>query len=131
MTNTSKHAKINKSNISEYIERFSAGNSTDAYEFLGCHKTTRGYIFRVWAPNAKSVRVVGDFNNWDTFSAVMNKIDGGIWEIEIPNAGIYDNYKYYIETASGRFVHKSDPYAFHACTRPENASKIYDIDEYK
>jgi len=128
---TPRFAKSKKINLSECIEHFSAGNCTNAYEFMGCHKSKKGYTFRVWAPNAKSVRVVGDFNNWDTSSVVMNKLDGGIWEITIDNAKIYDNYKYYIETEDGRLIYKSDPYAFHSCTRPENASKIYDINEYK
>ena len=93
---TPKFIKTKKLNLSECIERFSAGNCTNAYEFLGCHKAKKGYTFRVWAPNAKSVRVVGDFNNWDTFSPSMNRIEGGIWEINAEDAKIYDNYKYYI-----------------------------------
>jgi len=125
-----KFTKQKKINISECIEHFSSGNCTNAYEFMGCHKAKKGYTFRVWAPNAKSVRVVGDFNNWDTSSPIMERTNSGIWEITVNDAKIYDNYKYYIETADGRFIHKSDPYAFHACTRPENASKIYNIDEY-
>ena len=130
MNITAKFAKSKKFDLINSINCFSNGECVNAYEFLGCHKTKKGYVFRVWAPNAKSVRVVGDFNNWDTYSPVMDRIGGGIWECTVNDAKIFDNYKYYIETSDGRFVHKSDPYAFHTCTRPENASKIYNIDEY-
>lgn len=112
------------------VKEFSMGLSSHAYEFMGCHKEKVGFVFRVWAPNAVSVSVTGSFNNWDNSSNPMKNIGYGIWEVTVDNAKIYDEYKYYIEKQNGGFVYKSDPYAFHACTRPENASKVYDLDGF-
>lgn len=119
-----------KKNFIDFIDSFLSGDCTDAYKFLGCHRAKDSFIFRVWAPNAKSVRLSGDFNNWNTNDIYMKNLGHGIWEAAVDNAKIYDNYKYCIERQNGSFVMKSDPYAFHSCTRPENASKIYDIDAY-
>lgn len=120
-----------KTDIFRLIDDFSNGTCTNAYTFLGCHKADIGYVFRVWAPNADSVNLVGDFNDWNTSVLPMNHVKNGIWECYADTACEFDNYKYYIKSKDGRFLYKSDPYAFHACTRPENASKIYDIDAYK
>ncbi len=121
--------------LTESLERFNAGNSSDAYRFMGCHPQHRdgqdGYVFRVWAPHARSVRVLGRFNDWDRSAPVMERLTAGIWESFVPNAQLYDEYKYYIERPDGSFVFKADPYAFHACTRPENASKVYDLDGFQ
>ncbi len=121
--------------LSDEIDLFLKGDSCKAYNFLGCHKDStdgkNGFIFRVWAPNALSVRVVGDFNDWDTSANVMYRIYGGIWEAHIDNASIYDAYKFCIERQDGSLVYKSDPYGYHMCTRPENASKVYDIEDFK
>ncbi len=113
------------------LEEFASGTSSHAYEFMGCHKTKGGYIFRVWAPNAKCVSVVGKFNNWDISACPMHSIGYGVWEVKVNGAQVYDEYKYYIIKQDGGAVYKSDPYAFHACTRPENASKIYDLDGFR
>ena len=131
MTIIKRNNTANIGDISEEIDRFSHGGSYKAYEFMGCHRSENGYVFRVWAPNARSISVTGDFNDWDKGACPMSQTGGGIWEACVSGARVYDNYKYCIETADGRFIYKSDPYAFHTCTRPENASKIYDIDEYK
>ena len=117
--------------LTEQFKRFTEGNSTDAFEFMGCHKAEKGYVFRVWAPNAKEVSVAGDFNGWDRLSNPMTKVYGGIWEGYVENAKTYDNYKYSILTQNGDCKLKSDPYGFHMCTRPENASKVYDISNFK
>ena len=117
------------------LEQFSAGESHDAYRFMGCHRQTRegrsGYVFRVWAPHARSVRVTGSFNNWDTGAPPMEQIAPGIWEGFVPGAQVYDEYKYYIQRPDGSFVFRGDPYGFHACTRPATASKIYDLDGFR
>ncbi|MDP4117773.1 MAG: 1,4-alpha-glucan branching protein GlgB [Bacillota bacterium] len=117
--------------INACMSEFSYGKSTNAYEFMGCHKSDEGYTFRVWAPNAASVNLVGSFNDWNKDAAPMKNVGWGIWEISVKNAKIYDEYKYCIGKYSGGCVYKSDPYAFHACTRPENSSKVYDIDGFK
>ena len=113
-----------------FIDEFTKGDSYDAYKYMGCHKEKEGYVFRLWAPHAKSVSVAGDFNGWSKTSSPMKHLRDGIWEIYIKNSEKFQNYKYCIERHDGSFVLKSDPYGFHSCTRPENASKIYGICEY-
>ena len=117
------------------LERFSKGESHDAYRFMGCHREVRegreGYIFRVWAPHAKSVRVTGQFNNWDCQSPAMEPIGSGIWERFIPGVQVYEEYKYYIQRPDGSFVFRGDPYGFHTCTRPDTATKVYDLDGFQ
>ena len=117
-------------NLHKRISAFLKGECFDAYKFLGCHKAKKGFVFRTWAPNAKSVRVTGDFNNWNTASPEMLSLGGGIWEIKISDARVFDNYKFYIETTDGRHIYKTDPYAFHTCTPPETAGKVYDISQF-
>lgn len=121
--------------LSEAIKRFSDGTSTDAYQFMGCHPAVvdgqDGYVFRVWAPHAKSVRVLGRFNDWDKASPAMERIAPAIWERFIPGVQTYDEYKYYIERPDGTFVFRADPYATHSATRPDNASKVFNLDGFE
>ena len=119
------------------IYLFHRGENYRAYDLLGCHPETRdgqnGYVFRVWAPHAKSIRVVGDFTHWDYNDAPeMERIsEPGVWECFLTNVKRYDAYKYYIEGENGSFSYKADPYAFHAETRPATASKVYDIEGFR
>lgn len=122
---------MQKTETEKMTDSFLSGSSVRAYELLGCHPHDGGYVFRVWAPNAKAVSVTGDFNDWDKSACPMNRVYGGIWEACVKDAKQYDNYKYCILTQSGEYKMKSDPYGFHSCTRPENASKVYDISGYK
>lgn len=112
---------------------FHQGTNYRSYNYLGSHFAKkgkdRGVIFRVWAPNAESVSVVGDFNGWDKTANVMKK-DGGIFELFVKGLKQYDNYKYCVKSQNSDVL-KADPYAFHAETTPETASKIYDLDGYK
>lgn len=113
---------------------FHEGKNFRSYEFFGAHKIGDGdsYSFRVWAPKAKSVSVVGDFNNWDQSAHPMKKVeDGGIWEIVIEGVCEFECYKYSVVAQNGAVTLKTDPYAFHCETRPATASKIYDISGYK
>lgn len=117
---------------------FHEGTNYRSYELLGSHFTEKdgkkGVVFRVWAPAAKEVAVVGDFNGWDVSANQMTRINGaGIWECFIEGLKEYDIYKYALKTPSSgiTYTYKSDPYAFHAETPPENASKIYNLDDYK
>ncbi len=122
--------KKTSNSLDAFLREFANGTSSKAYEIMGCHKTKKGYVFRVWAPNAESVSIVGRFNNWDITANPMHDIGYGVWETIIAGAQIYDEYKYYIIKKNGESIYKSDPYAFHSCTRPENASKIYDLDGF-
>ena len=112
---------------------FHQGTNYRSYNYLGSHFEKKGkdsgVIFRVWAPNAESVSVVGDFNGWDKTANVMKK-DGGIFELFVKGLKQYDNYKYCVKSQKSEVL-KADPYAFHAETTPETASKIYDLDGYK
>ncbi len=119
-----------QNDLNTLLCEFASGKSSQAYNIMGCHKTEDGYIFRVWAPNAECIFVVGSFNNWDTSACPMHSIGYGVWEATVNEAQIFDEYKYYIIKKNGTTVYKSDPYAFHACTRPENASKVYDLEGF-
>ena len=122
---------MHKSDLKKAIEDFVLGQSVDAYNFFGCHREKDGFVFRVWAPSAKKVSLVGDFNNWDRESLYMEKIHPEIYEVFLNNASYLDNYKYCIYTPDGGCTLKSDPYGFYMCKRPDNATKIYDIRNYK
>lgn len=114
---------------------FHQGTNYKAYEFLGSHAATRkkvaGVVFRVWAPNAKEVCVVGDFNEWTHGTHPMEKLsEQGIWECFIPGIKQYDLYKYSILTQADVTILKTDPYAYHCQTRPGDASMFYDLGKY-
>lgn len=118
------------------LDRFLAGDSVRAYEFLGSHFTNwdnrYGVVFRVWAPNALSVSVVGDFNDWNRDANYMYRIsDSGVWEVFIEGVQEYACYKYCVETPWQERRLKTDPYAFHCELRPDNASRVYNIDGYE
>ncbi len=115
---------------------FHEGTNYEAFDFFGAHKGSKdgkeGVFFRVWAPHAKSVSVVGDFNNWNRDSNPMEQLaDATVWEAFIPGVEQYFLYKYSIETAHASIVMKSDPYGTHMETRPNTATKYFDIDGYK
>ena len=117
--------------MQEFIKSFLSGKATNANEYMGSHTVGEETYFRVWAPNAKSVSVVGDFNGWQSGVNSCFYVDGGIWECIMPKLPTYTTYKYAIETGSGEIILKADPYAFHSETPPGNASKIYDLEGYK
>ena len=113
---------------------FHQGKSNRAYTYLGAHRTAVDAVtFRVWAPHASAVSVIGDFNGWRTDSARMEKLpDSDVWEVTVHGVQVYDNYKYHITCADGVSIRdKSDPFAFHCETRPGTASKFYEMDGYK
>jgi 1,4-alpha-glucan branching enzyme len=114
------------------LELFHDGDAVRAYDFMGAHRVNwdnqDGVVFRVWAPNALSVSVVGDFNGWNQDSHHMYRIsDLGVWELFVPGLQQYDIYKYCVETPWYEKQLKADPYAFHSQTRPDNASMVYDL----
>ena len=108
---------------------FYQGNETEAYKLLGCHKVAENtYHFAVWAPNAKSVCVIGDFNNWLVNHNKLELVDG-IWQTTV-EARSGDLYKFAITTQNGNILYKADPYARYSELRPGTASVIYD-EEYE
>ena len=120
------------------LHLFHHGENFHVYELMGAHPMKKGrkcgYIFRVWAPRAVSVSVVGEFNNWDESANVMQRmVDGETFELFIPSLKEFDAYKYCIKTQDGRTLFKADPYAFHAETpdaQKSNASKLYDLKDF-
>ena len=100
----------------------------EAYRYFGAHLCEQdgqaGVVFRLWAPHAKAVSVVGDFNDWVPTANPMQKVDDGIWEVFIPGMKQFDVYKYCVTTPADELAYKADPYAFHAETRPSNGSKV-------
>ncbi|WP_051437609.1 1,4-alpha-glucan branching protein GlgB [Eubacterium xylanophilum] len=108
---------------------FEEGRHDSIYEKLGCHVAevngVVGAFFAVWAPEARSVSVVGDFNNWDGKYNQMKRLNTGIFELFVPGVRPGDIYKYEIHGADGKVVCKADPYARHAELRPAGASKVW------
>ena len=114
--------------------QFHSGTLTDGWRWFGAHPAQRrgkeGWEFRVWAPRAQGVSVVGDFNNWDqTKNRLTQK--GEVWEGFIPGLEPYTAYKYAVQGCDGQLRMKADPYGFHTETRPATASKLYDIGGFK
>ncbi|MCI7265482.1 MAG: 1,4-alpha-glucan branching protein GlgB [Eubacterium coprostanoligenes] len=111
---------------------FHDGTNYKAYEFFGNHRIDESKVaFRVWAPNAQGVSVVGDFNSWDENANKCVAISPGIWEAIVDNVNVYDCYKYAIKTCTGTTLLKADPYAVHQETRPGTGSKVYELADYK
>ena len=110
--------------VEQYL--FHRGEYRQAYEYLGAHPTRNSTIFRIWAPAAKSVAVVGDFNDWtareEDYCRKLNNV--GLWEVEIKKVKKGFLYKYQIETSWGEKILKSDPYAFYSELRPHTASIV-------
>lgn len=117
-------------NINDYpLYLFHEGKNSESYKFFGANKidnTSDSWCFRVWAPKAEEVSVIGDFNNWDRNANRMEKIADEIWEIVIDGLKQFDAYKYSIKSSDNRILEKADPYASHFETRPGTASKIYE-----
>lgn len=137
---------------------FFYGHALDAYEYFGAHfhtfekeveevipakrkngkptmikhqVVTKGVTFRLYAPHATDVSVIGEFNHWDSFAHPMKKIDeGGVFEVTIENLQNYQSYKYRFRDANGQMVEKADPYAFFSDIRPGSSSRLFDIEGF-
>ena len=107
---------------------FYTGNSFDAYEFMGAHIVNGGVMFRTYAPNAAAVSLIGEFNGWE--EQPMERIDN-FYELFVPGAREGMMYKYRIHERSGRVIDHCDPYGFGMELRPNNASIIRNLHEYK
>jgi 1,4-alpha-glucan branching enzyme len=125
-----------QSAISEFdLYLLAEGTHYRAYEKLGAHLTgkdgKRGVQFAVWAPNAKRVSIIGDFNNWNPNAAIMSSSPAGIWEGFVPDIGQGASYKYHIESRYRDYkVDKADPYGFAAEIRPNTASRVWNLENY-
>jgi 1,4-alpha-glucan branching enzyme len=122
------------SEADQYV--FGQGSHYDIYKKLGAHPCTKdgkkGVFFGVWAPHARSVSVVGSFNDWDTKACPMQKLgDGGIYACFVPDIKVGALYKFFIVTASGEGIYKADPFANYAEIRPGTASVIFDMKTIK
>ena len=110
---------------------FHEGKNFRTYEFLGSFLDGNQCTFRVWAPHAQAVYVSGDFCGWEPTVHELTRINNeGIFEGTVSNVRPYDSYKYVIKASDGRMLWKADPYARHAQTRPESASKVYEDQNY-
>ena len=114
---------------------FGQGNHYEIYKKLGAHEVTagkKGVYFAVWAPHAKSVSVIGEFNEWDAAADRMERQEPlGIYTVFVPEAKDGQMYKYCIETESGELIYKADPFANYAELRPGTASRITDVSHLK
>jgi 1,4-alpha-glucan branching enzyme len=122
--------------ISEFdLYLLAEGTHYRAYEKLGAHFAEkdgkRGVQFAVWAPNAKRVSIIGDFNNWNPNTAAMLPSTAGIWEGFVPDIAQGASYKYHIESRYRDYkVDKADPYGFAAEIRPQTASRVWNLEKY-
>lgn len=118
------------------LHLFGEGNHHHIYRKLGAHlevdNGVAGVRFAVWAPNAREVAVVGDFNNWDGRWHPLQRIEGsGVWQLFVASLGVGELYKYEITTQQGHRVLKADPYGFQMQLRPDNASIVADLSGYE
>lgn len=117
----------------EYL--FAQGTHYEIYKKMGAHPCNmegrEGVYFSVYAPNAKEVYVVGDFNDWKEWEIPLTKLGpGGIWAAFVEGAKEYQYYKYFIKTATDNTIYKADPFAVYAEKRPGTASRIYNLEGY-
>lgn len=114
---------------------FLNGQTIQAFDYFGAHFTThenqKGVMFRLYAPLANDVSIIGDWNNWDHTKHKMNKIDdAGVFELFIPGLTDYQSYKYHFRTLFGKYVNKIDPYAFFSEKKPGNSSRLFNINGF-
>ena len=114
---------------------FLMGQTIEAYKYFGPHFVKKdnkeGVLFRVYAPMAKEVCVIGEFNNWNPGSHLMKKIDdSGVYEIFVEGAKDYQSYKYHILTCEGKYVDKQDPFGVFGEYRPGSCSRLFNIENF-
>lgn len=114
---------------------FLMGQSIEAYKYFGAHFITKddveGVVFRVYAPMAKEVSVIGEFNNWNPLEGKMTKIDdSGVYELFIPGVKNYQSYKYHILNACNIYVDKQDPFGFFSEYRPGSCSRTFNVENF-
>ncbi len=117
---------MNKGQIQFNRNLFLTGRWADAYKYFGCHSVGNKTCFRLWAPKAQQVSVVGDFNKWDSTALEMRSVGEGVFEAVTDELNQFSNYKYAVVGCDGKTVLKADPFAYHSETRPSTASKVYE-----
>ena len=119
--------------MADRTQLYHSGCLTNGWRLFGAHPATEkgvhGWWFNVWAPRAKAVSVVGDFNGWDPEETPLAP-KGEFWQGFVPDLPVYTSYKYAVTGADGKLRYKADPYGFHTETRPGTASKLYDIEHF-
>ncbi|MEG2897495.1 MAG: 1,4-alpha-glucan branching protein GlgB [Eubacterium sp.] len=112
---------------------FHEGTYLKSYEFFGSHLTDNGVVFRIWAPNATDLSIVGNFNDWNSESHKMTLLEnsGGIWESTIPHLNKGELYKYCIRQCDGSLAYKADPYGIYSEIKPKTASVVWDLKDYQ
>ena len=118
-------------NLEKELTAFDSGDLSTAYNILGAHRQGDYWCFRVWAPNAKAIHVVGDFNFWNTTDLPMQPIGHGVWEAVSEFAKVGQAYKYCITQVSGRQVMKADPYGYQMTPLPDTSSVLCDLSTYR
>ena len=120
--------------LQDFLSSYHSGSAIRAHEFLGCHPEARdgqnGFVFRVWAPHAQAVHVVGDFNYWNEADLPMVKVSEGVWEAWSPYPQYGIAYKYLVTCPDGRRVYKADPVGFRTCRAPDTSSIISPLGRY-
>ncbi len=101
-----------------------------SYTYFGGHASDSHFHFRVWAPHAQAVSLVGDFNQWDLAANPMTRLDTGIWEATTSGLEAGGLYKYALTQADGTLAYKADPYAFYSEVKPKTASAFWPLDDY-
>ena len=134
MKNMQKYEQLAITEVDAYL--FGQGTHYEIYNKMGAHVGVKdgkeGVYFAVWAPAAREVYVIGEFNNWNAYGYDMKKIsDGGIYDLFVPGVKAGDMYKYLIISQSGEALYKADPYANQAQLRPETASIVTDLSGYE
>jgi len=129
-----KNSSVFLTEVDTYL--FGQGTNYEIYNKMGSHIAIKdgvcGVYFSVWAPAAKEVYVVGDFNEWKAYGYDCKPVsDGGVYDIFIPGAKVGQFYKYLIVTQEGEALFKADPYANSAQLRPETASVITDLGQFE
>ncbi|MCK9198186.1 MAG: 1,4-alpha-glucan branching protein GlgB [Bacilli bacterium] len=118
-----------------HIDDYLLGKNINAFQYFGAHFITsrnqEGVVFRVYAPFAKEIEVIGNFNGWLGSNHKMIRTSWqGVFELFIPGINNYDQYKYHILTSNDIWINKSDPFAFYSELRPSTASKVFDIEKF-
>ncbi len=116
--------------LQHFLEQFHTTGCADAFRYMGCHFADGGAVFRVWAPKAESVSVVGDFNFWNEQDLPMQKISAGVWEAFSVYAQPVGAYKYCVTGQNGRKVYKTDPYGTRCKALPDTSSVLEPPDSF-